>query len=235
MLGVSEPTRVLVVDDERSITDLVAMALKYEGFTVQTAATARDARHAVMDFRPALIVLDVGLPDEDGFTFTQRLLSDGLKVPVIFLTARDATEDKVHGLTVGGDDYVTKPFSIEELVARIRVVLRRHQPAAGAESSRLSLADLELDEDTHEVLRAGHPVELTRTEFRLLRYLLMNAGRVLSRSQILDHVWDYNFGGDASVLETYISYLRRKVDRVEPQLIHTVRGVGYVMRVPRTA
>ncbi len=231
----SEPTRVLVVDDERSITDLVAMALKYEGFTVQTAATARDARHAVMDFRPALIVLDVGLPDEDGFTFTQRLVNDGLKVPVIFLTARDATEDKVHGLTVGGDDYVTKPFSIEELVARIRVVLRRHQPQAGAEDGRLSLADLELNEDTHEVHRAGQAVELTRTEFRLLRYLLMNAGRVLSRAQILDHVWDYDFGGDASVLETYISYLRRKVDRVEPQLIHTVRGVGYVMRVPRTA
>ena len=235
MTTAAEPTRVLVVDDERSITDLVAMALKYEGFTVHTAATARDARHAVMDFRPALIVLDVGLPDEDGFAFTQRLVSDGLKVPVIFLTARDATEDKVHGLTVGGDDYVTKPFSIEELVARIRVVLRRHQPAAGAPSSRLSLADLELDEETHEVVRAGQPVELTRTEFRLLRYLLMNAGRVLSRAQILDHVWDYDFGGDASVLETYISYLRRKVDRAEPQLIHTVRGVGYVMRVPRTA
>jgi len=235
MLDVSEPTRVLVVDDERSITDLVAMALKYEGFAVQTAATARDARHAVMDFRPALIVLDVGLPDEDGFVFTQRLVSDGLKVPVIFLTARDATEDKVHGLTVGGDDYVTKPFSIEELVARIRVVLRRHQPAAGAETGRLTLADLELDEDTHEVIRAGQSVELTRTEFRLLRYLLMNAGRVLSRAQILDHVWDYDFGGDASVLETYISYLRRKVDRADPQLIHTVRGVGYVMRVPRTA
>jgi two-component system, OmpR family, response regulator len=231
----TDPVRVLVVDDERSITDLVAMALKYEGFTVQTAATARDARHAVMDFRPALIVLDVGLPDEDGFAFTQRLINDGLKVPVIFLTARDATEDKVHGLTVGGDDYVTKPFSIEELVARIRVVLRRHQPAPDSTSGRLTLADLELDEDTHEVLRAGQAVELTRTEFRLLRYLLMNAGRVLSRAQILDHVWDYDFGGDASVLETYISYLRRKVDRSEPQLIHTVRGVGYVMRVPRTA
>jgi len=230
-----DPVRVLVVDDERSITDLVAMALKYEGFTVQSAATAKDARHAVMDFRPALIVLDVGLPDEDGFSFVQRLISDGLKVPVIFLTARDATEDKVHGLTVGGDDYVTKPFSIEELVARIRVVLRRHQVATGPSSNRLSLADLELDEDTHEVLRGGQPVELTRTEFRLLRYLLMNAGRVLSRAQILDHVWDYDFGGDASVLETYISYLRRKVDRADPQLIHTVRGVGYVMRVPRTA
>jgi two-component system OmpR family response regulator len=230
---VSEPTRVLVVDDERAITDLVAMALKYEGFTVQTADTAKGARHAVMDFRPDLMVLDVGLPDDDGFTLVQRLVGDGIKVPVIFLTARDATEEKVRGLTVGGDDYVTKPFSIEELVARIRVVLRRRQPAPGLDGGRLSLADLELNEETHEVFRAGHTVELTRTEFRLLRYLLINAGRVLSRTQILDHVWEYDFGGDASVLETYISYLRRKVDRVEPALIHTVRGVGYVLRVPR--
>jgi two-component system OmpR family response regulator len=224
--------RILVVDDERSITDLVTMALKYEGFEVQAAASAKAARHAVMDFRPALIVLDIGLPDEDGFRFVQKLVSDGLKVPVIFLTARDATEDKVHGLTVGGDDYVTKPFSIEELVARIRVVLRRHQNGRDA-SATLTLADLELNEETHEVFRAGHPVELTRTEFRLLRYLLINAGRVLSRTQILDHVWNYDFGGDASVLETYISYLRRKVDTADPPLIHTVRGVGYVLRVPR--
>jgi len=230
---VGELIRVLVVDDERSITDLVAMALKYEGFSVQTAATSRDARRAVMDFRPELIVLDIGLPDDDGFTFVQKLINDGLKVPVIFLTARDATEDKVHGLTVGGDDYVTKPFSIEELVARIRVVLRRHENGS-ASSARLSLSDLELNEETHEVLRGGKPVELTRTEFRLLRYLLINSGRVLSRTQILDHVWNYDFGGDASVLETYISYLRRKIDTVEPPLIHTVRGVGYVLRVPRT-
>ena len=225
-------TRVLVVDDERAITDLVGMALKYEGFDVQTAATAKAARHAVMDFRPALIVLDVGLPDDDGFAFTQKLIADGLKVPVIFLTARDATEDKVHGLTVGGDDYVTKPFSIEELVARIRVVLRRHQNGA-APSATLTLSDLELNEETHEVFRGGDAVELTRTEFRLLRYLLINAGRVLSRTQILDHVWNYDYGGDASVLETYISYLRRKIDRTDAPLIHTVRGVGYVLRVPR--
>jgi len=227
--------RVLVVDDERSITDLVAMALKYEGFSVETAASARDARRSVMEFRPELIVLDVGLPDQDGFSFVQKLITDGLKVPVIFLTARDATEDKVHGLTVGGDDYVTKPFSIEELVARIRVVLRRHNGTSATEAgARLELADLELNEETHEVFRAGKLVELTRTEFRLLRYLLINSGRVLSRSQILDHVWSYDFGGDASVLETYISYLRRKVDHVDPPLIHTVRGVGYVLRVPRT-
>jgi two-component system OmpR family response regulator len=227
--------RVLVVDDEQSITDLVAMALKYEGFTVQTAPTARAARQAVLDFRPALIILDVGLPDQDGFTLVQKLIADGIKVPVIFLTARDATEEKVRGLTVGGDDYVTKPFSIEELVARIRVVLRRHNPNGHEENGRLVLADLELDDVTHEVLRSGHAVELTRTEFRLLRYLLTNSGRVLTRAQILDHVWDYDFGGDASVLETYISYLRRKVDKTDPQLIHTVRGVGYVMRVPRSA
>ncbi len=233
--GMDELTRILVVDDERPITDLVSMALRYEGFAVQTAATARDARTAMLEFRPALVVLDVGLPDEDGFALVQRLFADGLRVPVIFLTARDATEDKVRGLTVGGDDYVTKPFSIEELVARIRVVLRRHQPAGAEESRRLVLADLELDEDTHEVIRAGKAVELTRTEFRLLRYLLMNAGRVLSRAQILDHVWDYDFGGDASVLETYISYLRRKIDWAEPPLVHTVRGVGYVLRVPRPA
>ena len=235
MRAMEDLTRILVVDDERPITDLVSMALRYEGFAVQTAATARDARTSVMEFRPALVVLDVGLPDEDGFAFVQRLVADGLKVPVIFLTARDATEDKVRGLTVGGDDYVTKPFSIEELVARIRVVLRRHQPAAAEETRRLVLSDLELDEDTHEVVRAGQAVELTRTEFRLLRYLLMNAGRVLSRAQILDHVWDYDFGGDASVLETYISYLGRKIDWADPPLVHTVRGVGYVLRVPRSA
>ena len=231
----SEPVRILVVDDERAIIDLVAMALKYEGFTVSTAASAREARTAVMDFRPALIVLDVGLPDEDGFALVQRLIGDGIKVPVIFLTARDSTEEKVRGLTVGGDDYVTKPFSIEELVARIRVVLRRHGDGTEQAGTKLQLADLELDEETHEVFRAGQAVELTHTEFRLLRYLLMNAGRVLSRTQILDHVWKYDFGGDASVLETYISYLRRKVDKVQPPLIHTVRGVGYVCRVPRGA
>jgi two-component system OmpR family response regulator len=235
MHPVSEKTRILVVDDERNITDLVAMALKYEGFEVKTAATAREARHAVTDFRPALIVLDVGLPDDDGFTLVQRLQTDGSKVPVIFLTARDSTEEKVKGLTVGGDDYVTKPFSIEELVARIRVVLRRHGNGQGETATRLVVADLELDDETHEVWRAGEPVQLTRTEFRLLRYLMMNARRVLSRAQILDHVWDYDFGGDASVLETYISYLRRKVDHVEPPLIHTVRGVGYVLRIPRPA
>jgi two-component system OmpR family response regulator len=231
VLGQNGP-RVLVVDDEPNITELVAMALRYEGFTVQTAATGRAALDAVAAFTPALVILDVMLPDIDGIEVLRRLMAQGRKVPIIFLTARDATEDKVHGLTVGGDDYVTKPFSIEELVARIRVVLRRQNGADGA-SSRLALADLEVDEDAHEVRRAGHVIELTPTEYRLLRYLLVNAGRVLTRSQILDHVWDYDFGGDASVLETYVSYLRRKVDRFQPPLIQTVRGVGYVLRPPR--
>jgi two-component system OmpR family response regulator len=225
--------RVLVVDDEPNITELVAMALRYEGFTVKTAATGRSALTAVSQFSPALVILDVMLPDIDGLEVLRRLNTAGHKVPIIFLTARDATEDKVHGLTIGGDDYVTKPFSIEELVARVRVVLRRHGNGT-TESGKLALADLELDDEGHEVRRAGQVVELTNTEYRLLRYLLANPGRVLTRSQILDHVWHYDFGGDASVLETYISYLRRKVDRVKPALIQTVRGVGYVLRAPRT-
>ena len=224
-------TRVLVVDDEASITDLVALALRYEGFTVEKAATGRAALASVGRFKPDLIVLDVMLPDLSGLDVLRRLSAEGRRVPVIFLTARDATEDKVHGLTVGGDDYVTKPFSIEELVARVRAVLRRHGDE-GEKNSKLTFADLELDDDAHEVRRAGELVELTPTEYRLLRYLLANAGRVLTRNQILDHVWDYDFGGEASVLETYISYLRRKVDRVDPPLIQTVRGVGYVLRAP---
>jgi two-component system, OmpR family, response regulator len=228
----SNGARVLVVDDEPNITELVAMALRYEGFTVQTATSGRDAVSAVAAFAPALVILDIMLPDIDGIEVLRRLVAQGRKVPIIFLTAKDATEDKVHGLTVGGDDYVTKPFSVEELVARVRVVLRRH---SGGENggSRLALADLEVDEDAHEVRRAGQVIELTPTEYRLLRYLLVNAGRVLTRAQILDHVWDYDFGGDASVLETYVSYLRRKVDRYPPPLIQTVRGVGYVLRPPR--
>jgi two-component system OmpR family response regulator len=222
--------RVLVVDDEQSITDLVALALRYEGFTVEQAATGRGALAAVEAFKPDLVILDVMLPDVSGLDVMRRLSAESRKVPVIFLTARDATEDKVHGLTIGGDDYVTKPFSIEELVARVRVVLRRHGGAA--EATRLTLADLELDDYAHEVRRNGQLIELTPTEYRLLRYLLANAGRVLTRNQILDHVWNYDFGGEASVLETYVSYLRRKVDRFGPPLIRTVRGVGYSIRAP---
>ncbi len=223
--------RVLVVDDESSITDLVALALRYEGFSVEKADSGRAALTAVASFKPDLVVLDVMLPDLSGLEVLRRLGAEGRRVPVIFLTARDATEDKVHGLTIGGEDYVTKPFSIEELVARVRVVLRRHGGDA-ASASLLRLGDLQLDEDAHEVRRAGEPIELTPTEYRLLRYLLVNAGRVLTRNQILDHVWDYDFGGDTNVLETYISYLRRKVDRFHPPLIQTVRGVGYVARLP---
>jgi two-component system OmpR family response regulator len=226
------PIRILVVDDELNITELIAMALRYEGFSVETALTGRDALARVEKFRPALVILDVMLPDIDGIQVLRRLIAAGRKVPIIFLTARDSTEDKVHGLTVGGDDYVTKPFSLEELVARVRVVLRRHS-AAGSDGTRFGIADLELDDEAHEVRRGGEVIEVTPTEYRLLRYLLVNAGRVLTRGQILDHVWEYDFGGDASVLETYISYLRRKIDRSQPPLIHTVRGVGYVIRAPR--
>ncbi|MBJ7604127.1 MAG: response regulator transcription factor [Candidatus Dormibacteraeota bacterium] len=228
-----ERTRVLVVDDEPNITELIAMALRYEGFATETAASGRAALAAVIEFTPALVILDVMLPDLDGFEVLKRLTAERRRVPVIFLTARDATEEKVRGLTVGGDDYVTKPFSIEELVARVRAVLRRHEDPSERSPNVLQLADLEIDEDAHEVRRAGRVIELTTTEYRLLRYLLINAGRVLTRSQLLDHVWHYDFGGQANVLETYISYLRRKVDGVEPPLIQTVRGVGYVLRQPR--
>jgi two-component system OmpR family response regulator len=225
-------TRVLVVDDEPNITDLVSTALRYEGFDVQVAADGRSALAQGQTFRPELMVLDVMLPDLDGFTVVRRLRADNLPVSVVFLTARDATEDKVTGLTLGGDDYVTKPFSIEELIARIRAVLRRAGGGNNHDSGRLSFADLEMDEDTREVWRQNQPVQLTATEFKLLRYLLLNPRRVLTKAQILDHVWQYDFDGDANVVETYISYLRKKVDRVEPRLIHTVRGVGYSLRLP---
>ncbi len=226
-------TRILVVDDEPHITDLVAMALRYEGFEVETAATGAAALRAVEEFRPALVVLDVMLPDLDGFQVAERLVAARARVPILFLTARDAVEDKVRGLTLGGDDYVTKPFSLEELVARIRALLRRTGTAEGG--GPLVFVDLELDEDTHEVRRGGVPIELTATEFRLLRYLMVNAPRVLSKAQILDHVWNYDFGGDANIVETYVSYLRRKVDTLGPPLIQTVRGVGYRLAAPRAA
>ena len=227
----TEKARILVVDDEPNITELVSMALRYEGFEVEVAGDGRSAVARAASFRPHLMVLDVMLPDIDGFGVLKRIRADGQPLSVVFLTARDATEDKINGLTLGGDDYVTKPFSVEELVARVRAVLRRTS-GAGAGSSRLSFADLELDEDTREVWRGDESIELTATEFKLLRYLMLNARRVLSKAQILDHVWQYDFGGDANVVETYISYLRKKVDKVEPRLIHTVRGVGYTLRVP---
>jgi two-component system, OmpR family, response regulator len=224
--------RILVVDDEPNIVDVVSMALRFQGFEVDTAATGRDALAAVQRFRPQVMVLDVMLPDMEGFEVADRLGAQRGHVPIIFLTARDATEDKLRGLSIGGDDYVTKPFSLEELVARIRVILRRTAGSDGDES-RLVFEDLELDEDTREVSRAGKPVDLTATEYRLLHYLMLNPRRVLTRSQILDHVWEYDFGGDARVLETYISYLRKKLDVHGPSLIHTARGVGYALRPPR--
>jgi two-component system OmpR family response regulator len=226
--------RILAVDDEPAITDLVTMALRYEGFEVASAASGREAIDAATAFRPHLIVLDIMLPDIDGFEVARRLARDGNKVPIVFLTARDATEDKVRGLTLGGDDYVTKPFSLAELVARVHAVLRRAGVDEDA-AALLTFADLQMDDDTREVRRAGQPIELTPTEYRLLRYLLVNPRRVLTRAQILDHVWDYGFGGDAGVLETYVSYLRKKLDPLGPPLIHTVRGVGYSMRLPKEA
>jgi two-component system OmpR family response regulator len=225
--------RVLVVDDEPNIVDVISMALRYQGFKVESASNGREALAAVADFKPHLMLLDIMLPDMEGFDVAKRLGGERAELPIIFLTARDATEDKVRGLTSGGDDYVTKPFSLEELVARIRTILRR-SGMAEPESSRLTFGDLELDEDTHEVSRGDRPIELTATEYRLLRYLMLNPRRVLTRAQLLDHVWEYDFGGDARVLETYISYLRKKIDVEEPRLIHTVRGVGYSLRLPRS-
>ena len=225
------PHRVLIVDDEPNIVDVITMALRYQGFETASASTGRDALAAVQSFRPQVMVLDVMLPDMEGFEVAERLGAERGHVPIIFLTARDATEDKLRGLTTGGDDYMTKPFSLEELVARIRVILRRSGGAAS--DSRLVFEDVELNEDTREVSRAGAPIDLTPTEYRLLRYLMLNPRRVLTRAQILDHVWNYDFGGDARVLETYVSYLRKKLDRHGPTLIQTVRGVGYALRPPR--
>jgi two-component system, OmpR family, response regulator len=224
--------RVLVVDDEPNLLEVVAMALRFQGFDVQTATTGREALAAVTHFKPHLMVLDVMLPDMEGFDVAARLGAQRAGVPIIFLTARDATEDKVRGLSGGGDDYMTKPFSLEELVARIRTILRRTGQAA-ADSARLVFEDLELDEESREVTRAGRPIELTPTEYRLLRCLMLNPRRVMTRAQLLDHVWNYDFGGDGRVLETYISYLRKKLDAHGPPLIRTVRGVGYALQARR--
>ncbi|GAA2236249.1 response regulator transcription factor [Rarobacter faecitabidus] len=229
----------MVVDDEPNIRELLITSLRFAGFEVHGAADGTSALDLVTDLQPDLIVLDVMLPDMDGFSVTRRLREKGIRTPVLFLTARDDTQDKINGLTVGGDDYVTKPFSLEEVVARIRAVLRRTSPEAPADDAILRFADLEMDEDSHEVTRAGQLIELSPTEFKLLRYLMLNAGRVLSKAQILDHVWDYDWGGDANIVESYISYLRRKIDHVKREdglevepLIHTKRGIGYLMRQP---
>ena len=210
---------------------MLAAALRHHGFEVRVAVNGRDALESVADESPDLILLDVMMPDLDGFEVCRRLRTQGDMTPVLFLTARDATEDKVRGLTLGGDDYLEKPFSLDELVARVNAVLRRTNPNGGAQPV-LECADLTLDDDAHRVTRAGQDVALSPTEYKLLRFLLANQGRVLSKAQILDHVWDYDFGGDGGVVETYIGYIRRKADHIEPKLIHTIRGVGYVLRSP---
>jgi len=223
--------RLLVVDDEPTILELLAGTLRFAGFDVLTAVSGAEALRAAAAAKPDLILLDVMMPDCDGFDVIRRIRAGGPRIPVIFLTARDSVHERVTGLTLGGDDYVTKPFSLDEVLARIRAVLRRSrgEPEAG---SRLVVADLELDEDSHQVWRAGSEVGLSPNEFKLLRYMMINAGRVLSRAQILDHVWDYSFDGDGNIVESYVCYLRRKLDRGEPRLIHTIRGIGYVLRVP---
>ena len=221
--------RILVVDDEPSIVDAVSTALRYEGFDVSTARNGRLGLAAAQTGNPDLIVLDVMLPDLDGFEIARRLRDDGLRTPILFLTAKDALDDKAQGFAVGADDYVTKPFSLAEIVMRVKAILRRAGEGADLDS-RLAFADVILDQDTHEVTRSGRGIDLTATEFNLLRFFLMNPRRVLSKPQILDHVWHYDFEGDSNILETYISYLRKKLNQFGPPLIHTVRLVGYVLR-----
>ncbi|MFC4335835.1 response regulator transcription factor [Salininema proteolyticum] len=222
---------LLVVEDEENIRELLATSLRYAGFGVETAATGTEALRQIARVRPDLVVLDVNLPDLDGFEIVKRMRSGSDATPVVYLTARDDTSDTVRGLAAGGDDYVTKPFALEEVVARIRAVLRRADGNL-PRPARLKYADLELDEETHEVWRGGDPVQLSPTEFKLLQYFMINAGRVLSKAQILDHVWRYDFRGDDGIVESYVSYLRRKVDTGEPKLIQTLRGIGYVLREP---
>jgi two-component system OmpR family response regulator len=226
-----KPVRALVVDDEPAISELVSMALRYEKFDVQTAASGHAAVAQAKEFQPDVIILDIMLPDFDGLEVMRRIRQDNADVPVLFLTAKDAVADRVVGLTAGGDDYVTKPFSVEELVARIRGIVRRSIMATEVrEDPEITVGDLVLNEETYEVFRGGTRVELTATEFELLRYLMRNPKRVLSKPQILDRVWSYDFGGRSSIVEIYISYLRKKIDTLGPAMIHTVRGVGYVLR-----
>ena len=227
---------LLVVDDEPNIRELLSTSLRFAGFDVVSAANGAEALRLAEQTDVDLLVLDVMLPDMDGFTVTRRLRQIGMNAPVVFLTARDDTSDKITGLTVGGDDYVTKPFSLEEVVARIRAVLRRtHGGSETTVDSALVVGDLRLDEDSHEVHRADVNIELSPTEFKLLRYLMLNAGRVVSKTQILDHVWDYDWSGEVGIVESYISYLRRKVDVVGEPMIHTKRGIGYVLRAAEGA
>ncbi len=225
--------RILVVDDEPNINDLISTSLKFSGFDVRSASNGAEALTIAEEFKPHALVLDVMMPGMSGFQVCEKLRKDGLKLGVLFLTAKDSTDDKVTGLTIGGDDYMVKPFSLEELVARVRAILRRTGDIEiDIDDELIRFADLELNEATHEVSRGGKLIELSPTEFTLLRYLLINADRVVSKAQILDHVWQYDFRGDAGIVETYISYLRKKIDTYDPQLIHTVRGVGYRLRLP---
>ncbi|MDO5740567.1 MAG: response regulator transcription factor [Ornithinimicrobium sp.] len=226
---------LLIVEDETNIRELLTTSLRFAGFTVHAAPDGRSALQLAGENEIDLAVMDIMLPDMDGFTVTRKMRERGQDLPIVFLTARDSLDDKIKGLTVGGDDYVTKPFSLEEVVARIRAVLRRTRVVSDEDDHLLRVADLELDEDSHEVRRAGKVIEVSPTEFKLLRYLMLNPGRVLSKSQILDHVWDYDFRGEMNIVESYISYLRRKIDVIGEPLIHTKRGVGYVLRAPRPA
>ena len=224
------PLRVLVVDDETSLAELVSMALRFEGWAVRCAPDGSTAVREAKQFRPDAVVLDIMLPDLDGLAVLRRIRLDQPEVPVLFLTAKDAVEDRIAGLTVGGDDYVTKPFSVEELVLRVRSLLRRSSAVASPTRSQLVVGELTLDEDSREVRRAGQEIQLTATEFELLRYLMRNPRRVLSKAQILDRVWEYDFGGQANIVELYISYLRKKIDAGREPMIHTMRGAGYVLR-----
>jgi two-component system, OmpR family, response regulator len=226
--------RLLVVDDEPNIVELLSASLRYAGFEVSSALSGREAIDKVRSKAPDLVLLDVLMPGVDGLSVVRQLRGNGIEVPVLFLTAKDAHEDRIAGLTLGADDYVTKPFSLAEVIARIHAILRRAGNGPGRASARLTFADIELDDDSHEVWKAGLPVSLSPTEFKLLQYFLVNPGRALSKAQILDHVWAYDFGGEANVVESYVSYLRRKIDTTEPKLLHTLRGVGYVLRLPRT-
>ena len=228
------PLRILAVDDEQMLTDLLAMALRMEGWEVRTASSGLEALQVAREFEPDALVLDIMMPDLDGMSVLRRLRESGNFVPVLFLTAKDAVADRIAGLTAGGDDYVTKPFSLEEIIARLRAIIRRSGQATADDSqSILRVADLTLNEDSHEVVRGGDEIELTATEFELLRYLMRNERRVLSKAQILDRVWSYDFGGKSSVVELYISYLRKKIDAGRSPLLHTVRGVGYMIKAPQ--
>ncbi|WP_308116461.1 response regulator transcription factor [Microbacterium sp. EST19A] len=227
------PIRALVVDDEANLSDLLRMALTNEGWDARTASNGQEALNLVREFAPDLLVLDIMMPGLDGMEVLKRVRAGGNDVPVLFLTAKDAVEDRIAGITAGGDDYLTKPFNLEEVIVRLRGMARRHVAVAAESDPRLQVGDLTLDEETYEVERAGEPIKLTAKEFELLRYLMQNPRRVLSRAQILDHVWSYDFGGTSSVVEIYISYLRKKIDTVGEPLIHTVRGVGYTIKPAR--